>query len=116
MAFADSKRFTIEQALAEVEAVRDEALAKAKSLKFERKRLAQSIADSADKMLSLVFFEKKALHVELAVLTGKLVESKKALTQKWRQRATAQQALIEKKMLWAKGSEKVGAVVASARE
>ena len=40
MAFVDSKRLAVERMLAEAEAVRDEALAKAASLKSERKRLA----------------------------------------------------------------------------
>ena len=55
MAFADSKRLVAEWALAVTEVVRDETLVKAASLKSERKRLAQSITDSADEMLGRPF-------------------------------------------------------------
>ena len=40
MAFADSKRLAVEHALAEAEAIRDEALANDASLESKRKSLA----------------------------------------------------------------------------
>ena len=67
-------------------------------------------------MLGQALFEKEALRVELALLTRKLVELKKVLKQEWRQKAVAQQALREEKMLGAKRSIEAGVAVASARK
>ena len=116
MAFADSKCLAVEHVLAETEAVRDEALAKAAFLESECKRLAQLIVDNTDKMLGRAFLEKEGLHGELALLKERFVESKKAMTHKRNQRATTQRALVDAKM-WRVGEDKrVEAVVARARE
>ena len=51
MAIADSKLLVVEHSLAEVEDVRDEALAKVASLEFKCRCLAQPISNNADEML-----------------------------------------------------------------
>ena len=59
MAFVDSKHLVVECTLAVAKVVRDKSLAKVVSLESECKRLAQLVADKADKVLSRALSKKK---------------------------------------------------------
>ena len=80
MAFANSKRIITKWALAKAKVV-DDALATVAFLESECKRLARSVPDSANEILRWAFSDKEVLHVELALLKGKLLDSEKALMQ-----------------------------------
>ena len=102
--------------MAEFNATRDEAIAKAASLESKRKCLAWLVADDVDAELGRALFENDALCAELASLKGRFIEMEKQLMIERRQKVAAQQALTEAKMarVGRNATEKVA--VASARK
>ena len=102
--------------MAEFNATRDEAIAKAASLESERKCLAWLVADDVDAELGRGLFENDALCAELASLKGRFIEMEKQLILERRQNVAAQQALTEAKMARVRRNATEKVAVASAQK
>ena len=68
---------------------------------------SQSFADDVDEKLNQAFSKKDGLCLELTLLKDRFTKIERMLGLKWTQRAAAQWALVEAKVLWAREDKRV---------